>query len=877
MPRHAPATPKRTNQTAQDFDPDNFLQSCASLMSKRQSRACASSYVPPAPIPIPVPASEHTPPYSDGEDGDGLKLSASSPGKAKQHPRRFCSDPKHKNALHYIMAESRKNPSYQELQSPSPEAVSPEAAPALQAAPMRASVSASSAPATLHEACMPPPAYPSSYPETNSPQWAVQTFPPPPPPPSAHPLRTRPAASPEWQTTDAEPDYPSHPDRPDCGLTTEDDRPSSSSSGPKSKKEKVNDAVIPRPPNAWIIYRSEILTRFKKGDKIPGYKQARTDLGLAPLPDSDDESPEGKSGKGLPQADVSKVISYLWKHETKQNKAHYERQAALRKEEHALKYPDYKFKPMRKDLKVKMREDAKQEKEREKRRQKEEKQAEKRRARRYRENRGRSRHSPMSPYDTSRRFTPGTNNTQDGGPGPSTSASRYLQYGEPYLGNHDEATTSVSAPSSSYFGSSVESNGFMMPRHDEYTRPFPLPGYAMPALPFAEGAEPPLAPAPGLAITQDYLWQHAPNHPAPASGSAPGSAPELLAPAMEPQSSSESIPQPPSPPTQPRNEEEDAFQHALVSINVEGMDAYQRPMGVLEMDDIAVLDDAFFGEGEDINVLAEKWHELGSEEFGEEGEEGRGSGLVVDEKNLIHMPEVYYEMSLPQHNAFYPQLPELSCAFTDPAKDLSLPFSPGTQAYGLVPHIHPGDSAIHFGSLYSQHPEYYHSDEYPAGPTLAGEMPLSPSASDTLSRTTPRESSFAGEGYDTNRLPSFSHTVCAVSTSSPAPRLASLSDFPLTPNSLEHIGLPFVDRATSYAGAKFMNMNYASMGMGMDTGGIGIGMGDDFAEDWYGEEEKRGEDEMTARDSVYVTRRDSEIAAAAKVGADMPSPPASQH
>ncbi|TYJ52733.1 hypothetical protein B9479_006667 [Cryptococcus floricola] len=863
------SAPKRTTQTAQDFDPDTFLQSCASLMSKRQTRA--SSHVS---APIPIPASEHTPPYSDGEESDQQPPAA--PGKPKQHPRRYFPEPTQKNALHYIMAESKNSNSPRELVSPSPEAPSPEAsgsepvpatssAPAPpKATPMRPSASGSSPPAPPYTH-IPPPTYPSSYPQTSSSssQW---TAPHPahallPPPLFAHRApAAHSAASPEWQSTDAEPEH----GEPEHGLTTDDDGPSSGAG--KNVKTEKEEAVIPRPPNAWIIYRSEILTRFKKGDKIPGYRKARDDLGLAPLPDSDDD----------------KVISYLWKHETKQNKSHYEHQAALRKEEHALKYPNYKFKPVSKNIKIKAREDAKRERELEKRRKKEERQSEKTRSRARRHigltSRGHSRHSPMSPYDASGRYNP--HNAQ-ARPGPSSEAGRYLVYGEPYPSSHEEVS-----PPSSYFGSSVESSsGYMMSHPEDEYRPFPLPAYAMPAMARPEGVEPPLAPAPGMTIAQEYMWHHAPrlpppppahSAPTPAPASAPRRAvPEMLAPPpMELQSSLDSLAQLSSPRTMPRDEEEDAFQRALVSINVEGMDAYQRPMAVLEMEEIPALDDAFFEEGGDINALAEKWHELGPE--GEEYE--RTNGLVMDEKNVDPMPAVYYEM-LPPDNGFFPTLPEFSGAFTDPAPgsynfalpppDPSVPQSaPAHYTYGFVPQIHPDDS-IRFGSLYEQHPEYYRSDEYPEGPTLAGEMPMSPS--EASAGATPRETTFAGAGHDINRRPSFSHTVRTVSTASPAPRLASLSDFPLTPHSLDHIGLPFVDRSTSFAGAQFMSMNYGPMGMGM---------GDDFGEDdWYGDEKRK--DEMAARESVFVTRRDSEMSAvdagAGGPGAGIPSPPASQY
>ncbi|KAI0072715.1 HMG-box, partial [Panus rudis PR-1116 ss-1] len=49
--------------------------------------------------------------------------------------------------------------------------------------------------------------------------------------------------------------------------------------------------------------------------------------------------------RGSTQADISKYISALWAACSPTEKAHYERMAALEKEEHERKYPDYKFRP----------------------------------------------------------------------------------------------------------------------------------------------------------------------------------------------------------------------------------------------------------------------------------------------------------------------------------------------------------------------------------------------------------------------------------------------------------------------------------------------------------------------------------------------------
>ncbi|PFH52009.1 hypothetical protein AMATHDRAFT_57692 [Amanita thiersii Skay4041] len=90
----------------------------------------------------------------------------------------------------------------------------------------------------------------------------------------------------------------------------------------------------PRPPNAWIIYRSE---------------KIRT---LPPL----------KPGEPRrAQADVSRLISDMWKNETEEERSRYELLAEEKKVEHLKKYPGYRFQPQKKEDKQKMREMIKQE------------------------------------------------------------------------------------------------------------------------------------------------------------------------------------------------------------------------------------------------------------------------------------------------------------------------------------------------------------------------------------------------------------------------------------------------------------------------------------------------------------------------------------
>ncbi|KAF8626844.1 hypothetical protein AX15_004673 [Amanita polypyramis BW_CC] len=90
----------------------------------------------------------------------------------------------------------------------------------------------------------------------------------------------------------------------------------------------------PRPPNAWIIYRSE---------------KIRT---LPPLQ-------PGEARRA--QADVSRMISEMWKNETEEERSRYERMAEQRKAEHQQKYPGYRFQPQKKEEKQRLREMMKQE------------------------------------------------------------------------------------------------------------------------------------------------------------------------------------------------------------------------------------------------------------------------------------------------------------------------------------------------------------------------------------------------------------------------------------------------------------------------------------------------------------------------------------
>jgi HMG (high mobility group) box len=89
----------------------------------------------------------------------------------------------------------------------------------------------------------------------------------------------------------------------------------------------------PRPPNAWILYRSDKLQQL----------------------------PPPALGQPKPtQAEVSKIISAQWRSESDQVRAHYDHLAEMAKAEHARLYPNYRFAPMKKAEKDRIREEKRQ-------------------------------------------------------------------------------------------------------------------------------------------------------------------------------------------------------------------------------------------------------------------------------------------------------------------------------------------------------------------------------------------------------------------------------------------------------------------------------------------------------------------------------------
>jgi hypothetical protein len=109
-------------------------------------------------------------------------------------------------------------------------------------------------------------------------------------------------------------------------------------SGPIRSPPPERIVQPPRPPNAWILYRSDKLRQ---------------------LPPIEPGNPRRA------QAEVSKMISSMWKNESDTVRAEYERRADAKKAEHQHMYPGYRFQPMKKEDKERMRTEKRSEKEKE--------------------------------------------------------------------------------------------------------------------------------------------------------------------------------------------------------------------------------------------------------------------------------------------------------------------------------------------------------------------------------------------------------------------------------------------------------------------------------------------------------------------------------
>ncbi|CDZ98102.1 HMG-box transcription factor SOX5 [Phaffia rhodozyma] len=126
--------------------------------------------------------------------------------------------------------------------------------------------------------------------------------------------------------------------------------PNTKTSGSKKDSKSSGPPKIPRPPNSWILYRSEMIKAIKSA-KESGREFEMPKGALAKATALGIEKSLFKQGDdSLPcaQADVSKLISLLWKNETSAIKKMYDDLSAVKKQEHAIMYPEYRFHPVKK-------------------------------------------------------------------------------------------------------------------------------------------------------------------------------------------------------------------------------------------------------------------------------------------------------------------------------------------------------------------------------------------------------------------------------------------------------------------------------------------------------------------------------------------------
>ncbi|PWN51166.1 hypothetical protein IE53DRAFT_305790, partial [Violaceomyces palustris] len=91
------------------------------------------------------------------------------------------------------------------------------------------------------------------------------------------------------------------------------------------EEDPAKEQRTPRPPNAWILYRSQKYQEFReKTNSLASSSEA---------------------GKPKSQAEISRIISSMWQGESAETKQHYEALAEARKIAHQKTYPTYRYRP----------------------------------------------------------------------------------------------------------------------------------------------------------------------------------------------------------------------------------------------------------------------------------------------------------------------------------------------------------------------------------------------------------------------------------------------------------------------------------------------------------------------------------------------------
>lgn len=96
----------------------------------------------------------------------------------------------------------------------------------------------------------------------------------------------------------------------------------------QNRAEAAAEPHTPRPPNAWILYRSQ---KFRE---IQQNREAQTQTGSTDKPKS--------------QAEISRIISQMWQNETAAVKQKFESMADEKKLAHQKMYPTYRYRPKKK-------------------------------------------------------------------------------------------------------------------------------------------------------------------------------------------------------------------------------------------------------------------------------------------------------------------------------------------------------------------------------------------------------------------------------------------------------------------------------------------------------------------------------------------------